>query len=65
MPELSATCATVQPSTHHPIDQQLASEDAETRPTMRHESLRTVWVLNTPYRARRLSLVNNVLKHHN
>jgi hypothetical protein len=28
---------------------------------MRHESLLTVWSFNTPYRARRLSLVNNVL----
>jgi len=27
---------------------------------MRHESLLTVWSFNTPYRARRLSLVNNV-----
>jgi len=27
---------------------------------MRHESLPTVWSFNTPYRARRLSLVNNV-----
>jgi len=27
---------------------------------MRHESLLTVWSFNTPYRAWRLSLVNNV-----
>ena len=44
----------------HTIDQQLASEQIETRRTMRHESLLTVWSFNTPYRARRLSLVNNV-----
>jgi hypothetical protein len=29
---------------------------------MRHESLLTVWSFNTPYRARRLSFVNNVPK---
>jgi len=27
---------------------------------MSHESLLTVWCFNTPYRGRRLSLVNNV-----
>jgi hypothetical protein len=44
----------------HPIDQELPSEWVETRRTMRHESLLTVWSFNTPYRAWRLSLVNNV-----
>ena len=44
----------------HAIDQELATEWVETRRTMRHESLLTVWSFNTPYRARRLSLVNNV-----
>ena len=44
----------------HAIDQQLATELVETRRTMRHESLPAVWSFNTPYRAWRLSLVNNV-----
>jgi hypothetical protein len=48
-----------------PLHQQLTAEDAETRTRMCHESLRPVWVANTPNRARRLSLVNNVFRHHN
>ena len=46
--------------TEHPIDQELSTEYVETRRTMRHESLLTVWSFNTPNRARRLSFVNNV-----
>jgi len=42
------------------MDQELSPELVETRRTMRHESLLTVWSFNTPYRARRLSFVNNV-----
>ena len=37
-----------------------STERVETRRTMRHESLLTVWSFNTPYRAWRLSLVNHV-----
>ena len=45
----------------HAIDQQLAAEWVEARRTMCHESLPTVRCFdNTPYRAKRLSLVNNV-----
>src|SRR5215210_2184969 len=44
----------------HAVDQELAAVLVETRRTMRHESLLTVWSFDTPYRARRLSLVNNV-----
>lgn len=44
----------------HAIDQELATEWVETRRTMRHESLLAVRSFNTLYRARRLSLVNNV-----
>ena len=44
----------------HAIDQQLPTELVETRRTMCHESLPAVRSFNTPYRARRLSLVNNV-----
>jgi len=31
---------------------------------MCHESLRSMWVVNTSHRAAGLSFVNNVLKHH-
>ena len=48
----------------HAIDQELSTEWVETRLTMRHESLLTVWSFNTPYRAWRLSLVNNVSGDH-
>ena len=44
----------------HAIDQQLPTELVETRRTMCHESLPAVRSFNTPYRARRLSFVNNV-----
>jgi hypothetical protein len=44
----------------HAIDQELSTERVETRRTMRHESLLTVWSFNTPYRAWRLSHFNNV-----
>jgi hypothetical protein len=42
------------------IDQESSTEGIETRRTMRHESLLAVRSFNTPYRAWRLSLVNNV-----
>jgi len=32
---------------------------------MCHESLRSMWVLNTSHRAAGLSFVNNVFGHHN
>ncbi len=44
----------------HPRHQQLATKDVETCSRMSHESLLTVWCFNTPYRAWRLSFVNNV-----
>jgi hypothetical protein len=44
----------------HPRHQQLATKDVETGSRMSHESLLTVWCFNTPYRAWRLSFVNNV-----
>jgi hypothetical protein len=46
----------------HAIDQELAAKPIESRRTMRHESLLAVRSFNTPYRARRLSLVNNAPK---
>ena len=50
---------------HDPLDQELATEDAETRFRMGHESLRPLGVLNTSHRVAGLSLVNNVFGHHN
>jgi len=47
-------------SAEHAIDQETSPERVETRPTMRHENLLTVWSFNTPYRDWRLPLVNNV-----
>jgi hypothetical protein len=43
-----------------PSDQELPTEDRETRPTMCHESLPLGLVLNTPNPAAGLSSVNNV-----
>jgi hypothetical protein len=50
---------------HDPFDQQLPTEDGETRTRMWHESLRPMWVLNTSHRVAGLSFVNNVFGHHN
>jgi hypothetical protein len=44
-----------------PAHQQLSTEDVETCPRMGHESLLTVWSVDTTNRAWRLSSVNNVL----
>ena len=44
----------------HTIDQESSPEWVESRRTMRHESLLTVWSFNPPYRDWRLSFVNNV-----
>jgi hypothetical protein len=50
------------PAEHrHPRHQQLTTKDVETGLRMGHESLLTVRWVNTPYRAWRLSFVNNVL----
>jgi hypothetical protein len=46
------------------FDQQLTTEDAETRSRMCHESLRPMWELNTSHRVAGLSFVNNVFGHH-
>jgi hypothetical protein len=48
----------------HPAHQQLSPEDVETRPMLRHERLLSVWLLDTPHLAARLSSVNNVWVHH-
>ena len=47
-----------------PVHQQLPTEDVETGLRMGHESLLTARISNNPNRARRLSLVNNVLGDH-
>ena len=47
-----------------PFDQQLSTEDGETRTRMCHESLRPLWVLDTSHRVAGLSFVNNVFGHH-
>jgi hypothetical protein len=46
------------------LDQELPTEDAETRSRMCHESLRPMWVLNTSHRVAGLSFVNTVFSHH-
>jgi hypothetical protein len=43
-----------------PGDQELPAEDRQLRPRMCHESLLSVWSLNTPNRSGRLSFVNNL-----
>jgi hypothetical protein len=48
------------PACRDASDEELAAEDGELRPTMCHESLLRVLVLNTPHLAARLSSVNNV-----
>ena len=44
----------------HAAHQQLAAEDVKPCPSLGHEGLLTVWSFETPYRAGRLSSVNNV-----
>jgi hypothetical protein len=49
---------------HHPLHQELPTEDAEPSTRMCHESLRPMWVLNTSHRVAGLSFVNNGFGHH-
>jgi len=48
------------PAGFHPSDEELTTEDGQSRPTMCHESLLLGLVLNTPNPAAGLSSVNNV-----
>ena len=65
IPSCSATVAVDQPSIHDPFHQKLPTKDRQTRTRMCHESLRSMWVLNTSHRVAGLSFVNNVFGHHN
>jgi hypothetical protein len=53
------------PPSLDPADEELATEDGQTRLRMCHESLPLGLVLNTPNRAAGLSVVNNVRGDHN
>jgi len=53
------------PVVSDPRHQQLSAEHVETRPMLGHESLLTVWSVNTPNRDVRLSAVNNVCGKYN
>ena len=59
MPWAQAALATVHLSPTLAHNQELAAKTNESRRTMRHASLPAVRSFNTPYRAQRLSLVNN------
>lgn len=60
----STTVAVGQPSTNHPFDQELSTEDGETSTRTCHESLRPVWVPKHLTPCRGLLFVNDVFGHH-
>jgi hypothetical protein len=49
---------------HDPFHKELPTENTKTSTRMCHESLRSMWVLNTSHRVAGLSFVNNVFGHH-